>query len=174
METDQNAIAKNKLLLLYIMQKAAIKISDNRLISICNDLSLMDYFDLSTSLSELEENGLIQRTQSINGTFYQIGEMGISTLEFFEKELRMSQRQRIAAYCEEQREAMRMESQLFAEYIRLGEHQFRVTLRILENDVTSFEINFFAATKAEADRLVQGWKKNAMEAYHKVFETLLA
>ena len=86
----------------------------------------------------------------------------------------MSVRQKISAYCEENREQFRLESQLFSEYIRLSEHQYRVNLKVLENDIAVFELSFFASTKAEADKYVQGWKKKALLVYQKTFENLLS
>ncbi len=174
MEVSKTAIAKNKLYILYILDKIEIKLSDTRLIQIANELGLMDYFDLNTALSELADNYLLSRTNSINGTFYQITELGKSTLEFFEKELLKSIRQKIEEYCQENREQLSLESHLFSEYIRVSEHQYRVTLKILENDVSVFEISFFATTKAEADKFVQGWRSRAMQVYQKTFENLLS
>ena len=97
-----------------------------------------------------------------------------TSLPIFEKELLMSVRQKISAYCEENREQFRLESQLFSEYIRLGEHQYRVNLKVLENDIAVFELSFFASTKAEADKYVRGWKKKALLVYQKTFENLLS
>ncbi len=174
MESSKNAIAKNKLAILYILNKMDIRLSDTRLIEAADTLGLMDYFDLNSALHDLTENQLADMSTSINGTFYQITEMGKNTLEFFEKELLMSVRQKISAYCEENREQFRLESQLFSEYIRLSEHQYRVNLKVLENDIAVFELSFFASTKAEADKYVQGWKKKALLVYQKTFENLLS
>ena len=58
MESNKNAIAKNKLAILYILNKMDIRLSDTRLIEAADTLGLMDYFDLNSALHDLTENQL--------------------------------------------------------------------------------------------------------------------
>lgn len=173
MEVNKKAIAKNKLLLLYLLDKMGMRLSEAQLMEITNQEELMDYFDLHAGLAELTSNHLLEQSKAVNGTFYEITDIGRSTLEFFQKEVPYSKRQKLAEYADLHRDALRLESQLFAEYLRIGDHQYRVTLKILENDVSVFELSFFAFTKEEADKFVKSWRKNAMEVYRKTFDNLL-
>ena len=88
----KSKIAINKLLILYILECANTKVSDLRLIQLCNELSLMGYFDLNSALHDLVENHLIEQRNSVNGTFYEISDVGQTTLEFFHKEILYSKR----------------------------------------------------------------------------------
>lgn len=173
METEKNKIAVNKLLILHILECARGKVSDLRLIQVCNELSLMDYFDLNTALHDLTENHLAEQSNSVNGTFYTISDVGETTLEFFRKEMLYSSRTKIAEYCEKHREDIRLDSQLYTEYMRVADDKYRVNLRLLENDIIVFEVSFFALSKEEADRYCTKWRKNALTVYAKTFETLL-
>lgn len=173
MEMKKSKIAINKLLILYILECANTKVSDLRLIQLCNELSLMGYFDLNSALHDLVENHLIEQRNSVNGTFYEISDVGQTTLEFFHKEILYSKRTKIASYCEEHREDIRMDSQLYTEYMRIADDKYRVNLRLMENDIIVFEVSFFANSKEEADRYCSKWRKNALAVYAKTFETLL-
>ncbi len=173
METQKNKIAVHKLLILYILECAKSKVSDLRLIEICNQLSLMDYFDLNSALHDLVQNHLAQQSNSVNGTFYTISDVGETTLEFFRKEMLYSSRTKIADYCEKHQEDIRLDSQLYTEYMRITDDKYRVNLRLMENDIIVFEVSFFASSKEEADRYCSKWRSNALRVYAKTFETLL-
>ena len=71
------------------------------------------------------------------------------------------------------REDIRMDSQLYTEYMRITDDKYRVNLRLMENDIIVFEVSFFANSKEEADRYCSKWRKNALAVYAKTFETLL-
>ena len=99
--------------------------------------------------------------------------MGASTLELFQKELPFSKREAIDAYARQNKDRLRLESQLFAEYLQIGENQFRVTLKLMEKDVPAFELSLLTTSKAEAARIAEGWRRNALEVYQSVFRHLL-
>lgn len=174
METKQEKIAIQKLAILYFLQQAAVRVAEQRLTEANAALALMDYFNLQTNLHEMLENHLLLRQEAVNGRFYQITDVGETTLAFFEKDLLQSVRQKIDAYIENNAQEMRLESNVYAEYVRIAQSQYRVILRMIENDVPVFEVSFFAQTHAEADRYVQAWRKNAMKVYSQMFESLLS
>ncbi len=174
METNQNKIAIQKLALLFFLQSADMAVSERRLSEASADLALMDYFDFKINLHDICDSHLASRKDAVHGRFYEITEVGRETLRFFLKELLYSTRQKIDAYCTDHKQDMQLESTVFAEYIRIGDDQFRVVLRILENNVSVFELSFFAASRAEADRYVSAWRKKAMEIYKSTFENLLS
>ena len=172
METSKNAIEKNKLCLLFLFKAFDQRLSDNQLLSVCTELSLMDYFDLNNSLHELNEAGLLEKSEAVNGVFYSITQIGASTYDFFKKQLPFSQREVIQSFANEHREVLLAESRIFSEYLQISEHQFRVMLKILENNLPIFEINLFAHTKEEAERFAVSWRKNAMSIYQKTISDL--
>ncbi|MGI6665608.1 MAG: DUF4364 family protein [Christensenellaceae bacterium] len=173
METNQGKIAVQKITILYFLQKAQMRILEKRLIEATAELELMDYFDLQTNLHDMLENHLVLQQEAVNGKFFSITEVGETTLAFFEKEMLYSVRTKIETYCAENAREMRLESNLHAEYVRIAEAQYRVMLRMIENDVAVFEMTFFAASREEADQYVTAWRNKAMDVYRIMFETLL-
>ncbi len=169
METSRQKIA-----ILYLLSKCGVRMSEKRLTEAASQLSLMEYFSLRTNLHDLTENGLVKREDSVNGRFYSLTKVGLGTLDFFKKDLYASMREDIDAYAEKNAPDIQLESRVFAEYIRLSDDQYRVVLRIIENDLFVFEMTFFAASRGEADKYVTAWRKKALEVYRQVFEALLA
>lgn len=174
MEIKQQKIAGQKLAILYFLHKASVRVSEQRLTEANAELALMDYFNLQTNLHDMLENHLILRQEAVNGRFFRITDVGETTLEFFIKDLLQSIRHKIDGYLTEYEADMRLESNIYAEYVRIAESQYRVILRMIENDVPVFEVSFFAQTHIEADKYVQAWRKNAMKVYSQMFETLLS
>ena len=174
MEINKKAIAKNKLALLFILEHAGTRLLEDQLIHICNEFSLMDYFDFSNSMAELVNNSLLDREESINGVFYKISDVGSSTLAFFQKELSYTLRTRLTAYLAQHIDALKVQSSLFAQYMQVGEGRFRVMLKVLENNAVSFELNFLTESRAEADKYAKAWREHAAQVHQAVFEALLS
>lgn len=64
------------------------------------------------------------------------------------------------------------ESAIKAEFIPLSESQFIVKCKIIENNVTIFEIQTLASSREQAIKIVRNWEENTNEIYPKVIELL--
>ena len=173
MEVTKKGIERNKLTLLHILREFGTKLTDNQLLVMVTDLGLMDYFDLNSSLRDLADNDLLKREEAVNGIFYSITDMGSETFDFFKKQVPYSLRQELSEYAEQHRDDFTMESKVFCEYMEIGEHQFRVVLRLIENTIPVFEITFFATSKDEAEFYIKAWRRKAFKIYESTFKNLL-
>ncbi len=167
MQLNPKFVAKNKLSILFILSCADFDIREDQLIEYVSDTKLMEYFDLMKSLSELKENSLINIIPSGTAMASSISltDIGKTTLEAFIKELSFTWRESTEEYFDKNRERLLLESKLFADYLRIGENQYRLTLRIVERNLPVFEIMMICTSKEEADSFAKGWKKNAMQVY---------
>lgn len=164
---------QQKLLLLYAMHAAAIPMLDEQLIRISDALGLMNTFELQSALSELRTNQLVTKTDSVVGALYGISQIGSSTLALFKTDLPYSKRQAIDEYIGQNKDQLKLDSQLFAEYLQIGENQFRVTLKLMENYMPTFELSLLVTSKREAAMLADGWRRNALDVYQSVFHHLI-
>ncbi|MCI8518588.1 MAG: DUF4364 family protein [Clostridia bacterium] len=64
------------------------------------------------------------------------------------------------------------ESAIKAEFIPLSEKQFIVKCKIIENNVTIFEVQTLASSREQAVKIVKNWEENTNEIYPKVIELL--
>lgn len=62
------------------------------------------------------------------------------------------------------------ESAIKAEFIPLSEKQFIVKCKIIENNVTIFEVQTLASSREQAVKIVKNWEENTNEIYPKVIE----
>ena len=66
-----------------------------------------------------------------------------------------------------------METQLYAEYIRISDGEYRVTLKILERDVPVLDLNIVCYSKREAQAITSNWQDRATTIYRDLLLSLL-
>ncbi len=174
METNQGKIAVRKVALLYALRQAECPLGEESLAELCAALHLMEYFDLKSNLHDLQQTQWVTPRQQRNGLFYALSPTGVDALSLFEGNLLRSLRAAIDGYLAEHAQELRLRFCTHAESIRLGEHHYRVTLQILENDLAIFELSFFADSAQEADKYLVAWKKRAFAVYASAFDALLS
>ena len=165
MQVNPKHIARNKLSILFMLKSCGLELRENQLIRLVADFSVMEYFELMRTLAELQKDGFIAITPSLAGSLIGITELGVTTLDFFKRELSYTWREKIDAYMEAHRAELRLEAKLFTEYYRIDDNEYRVTLRIIERNIPSFEVTLICTSKEEADRFARGWMKNAVDVY---------
>ncbi len=165
-------IAQNKLLLLYLLNSINIQLSELQILRIVTENGWMNYFDMKESIFELLESRLIDQHETTAGIFYSINKLGQTTLSYLEKELRNSKRKEIDEYCSKNRDELRLETELFADYVKIDEDEYKVMLKVLENQIPVFEINLVTYSKSSAQAFIEKWKSVAPSIYKSTYFTL--
>ena len=168
----KQTMANNKLLLLYLLDKSEIGLSELQLVRIFGELSFMGYFDLKECMFELEQGHHIYSKQTPQCVTYGITEKGSRMLDVLLSDLRLSFRERIDAYLEKHSGELKMESQLAGEMIKLSESEYRVILKVLEEDRTVFELSCIVYSKESAQTMLENWRSNAVSLYKDVLTRL--
>lgn len=165
-------IAQNKLVILYLLKAIHIQLSELQILRIVTDNGWLNYFDFKESMFELIQSKLVDQRQTPSGVFFTITERGEETLFYLQKELRGSQRKAIDEYCEANRDELRLETELFADYIKIDENEYRVMLKILENQIPVFELNLVTYSKSSAEDFIAKWKDVAPRIYKSTYDML--
>lgn len=159
------SLAQNKLLLLYMLKQSSFELSELQIMRIMNDLGFMGYFDLMERLLELESDQHIYSNVTPQATLYGITKEGANIVDVLMDELRLSSRKLIDTYLAEHKDELAKESQLIGEFIKIGDNEYRVTLKVLEKTLTVFEINIVVYSRAEAQLMIDKWRDNAVSIY---------
>jgi hypothetical protein len=167
------AIAQNKLLILYLLRTIDIPLSELQILRTVTENNWLNYFDLKECMFELIESNLIEQRETPSGTFYSVTELGRTTLFYLEKELLNSQRKAIDEYCGANRDDLRLETELFAEYIKIDEGEYKVMLKVLENNVPVFELNLITYSQATAESFINKWRNVAPKIYKRTYDDLV-
>ena len=165
-------IAQNKLLILYLLKTINIQLSELQILRIVTDNNWLNYFDLKECMFELIESNLVEQRDTPNGAFFTITELGETTLFYLEKELFNSQRKAIDTFCIENRDELRLETELFADYIKIDEGEYKVMLKVLENQVPVFELNLITYSQNSAEEFIKKWKHVAPKIYKSTYDSL--
>ncbi len=166
------AIAQNKLLILYLLKTINIQLSELQILRIVTDNGWLNYFDLKECMFELIEGRLVEQRETPNGMFYAITELGQTTVFYLEKELLESQRKAVDAYCAANRDDLRLETELAADYIKIDEGEYKVMLKVLENQQPVFELNLITWSKSSAEAFIRKWKDVAPAIYKTAYDSL--
>ncbi len=169
---QKNTIAQNKLLILYLLKTIDIQLSEIQILRIVTDNGWLNYFDLKESLFELVESNLVAQRDTPNGIFFSISPPGCDTLFYFEKELLSSQRKAIDEFCDANRGDLRLETELSADYVKIDDGEYKVMLKVLENQIPVFELNLVTFSKASAEAFISKWKRVAPIIYKNTYDTL--
>ena len=84
---NTRALAESKLIILYLIEKIEIPLSNSEICQFALEKNLMDYFSVQQYLSEMVESGLLEVTTENNSTRYTITADGEETLNYFIKHI---------------------------------------------------------------------------------------
>ncbi len=169
----KQTMAHNKLLLLYLLDSAQMRLNELQLIRIMDELGFMQFFDMQECLFELSQNNHITETTTPQGTTYCITEAGSKLVYVLQNDLRHSFREAIQTYITANKSELEKESQYVGEFIKLSDSEYRVTLKVLEHDRTVFEINLLMYSKRDAQIMTEKWRDHAVELYQEVLSRLV-
>lgn len=174
METTVKGRTRNRLTVLYMLRSAGMRLLEEQITRISCDLSLMEIIDVKMCIAELRDGGLIAEREAINGVFFVLTPTGENSLDFYTKEINWSSRQKIDDYMRSHREELEMETRIFVEYFRITDSKYRVNMRVMDGDITMFEVGLLATSKTEAAKMADGWRRNAMKVYTAACEAIFA
>ncbi|MBC8528754.1 DUF4364 family protein [Christensenellaceae bacterium NSJ-44] len=172
---DMNTLLANKkLLLLYLIQQLRMPPTNEQLIRLMDQTGYLDYFELQQALFELVENNLLAcpDSQSRSGPFHLTAE-GNQALELFLDRIPPLLRLEIKHFALASRAELLEENQVVADYQKLSEDEYLVTLKAVEQGVTLFQMELNIATRELAKELCNNWKKRSGLAYRALIDALL-
>jgi hypothetical protein len=155
-----------------MLKSINIQLSELQILRIVSENNWLNYFDLKDCMFELMENRLVDQRDTPNGLFYSITDLGGETVFYLEKELPSSVRKAIDTYCQANRDDLRLETELFADYIKIDEGEYKVMLKVLENQVPVFELNLVTYSQTSAETFIKKWKDVAPKIYKSTYDKL--
>ena len=166
--SPKQTMTHNKLLLLYLLAKSDIQLSELQIMRISNELEFMGYFDLKECVFELTQNDHIQEISTPHGVLYRITDQGREIVRVLETDVRQSFRRAIDDYLRDNKPSLFKESRFIGEHLKLRDGEYRVSLKALEKNEPVFEINLIVPTRDEARAMVDGWTENAVSVYQDI------
>ena len=169
---DNNSLAQNKLLILYIMSKVNKPLNSEELLQLVLSITDMNYFYFQQFLLDLLENKYIADFESDSSKLYIITEIGKETLELTENIIPGILKLNIDKSFKENLINIKEELSVTAEFIPESEKEYFVKCKLVENSKILLDITLFAGSREQAKNITDNWKKNANLLYPEIFKML--
>jgi len=170
--SDNETLAENKVLILYVFNKINKPISNHNLYKIILSLNDMNYFYFQQFLLDLLDEKYIINYQENNFDLYELTKKGIETLELTLDLLPGIQKLKVDSTIKENLETIANTNAIISEYTPLETGGFNVTCKIIENNTILFETTIYAGTLEQAKLIKENWDKNASSIYPNILEML--
>ncbi|MEA4815996.1 MAG: DUF4364 family protein [Lachnospiraceae bacterium] len=166
-------LAENKLLLLLIVSKIDIPISNSEICQFVLENEFMDYFTLQQYLAELVDAGALTRFKDNNFVRYNLTETGAELLALFITHVSDNVKNKINIYIHQNSKRIKNEYSVNANYFPEVNDQFVVKCGVYDTDGSSLmEISVLVPTKEQSKLICNNWKKNASNLYASIFSSL--
>ena len=162
---------KNKLILLYIADRANKLVTREQLYRTAILNSEMEYFAFEEALGELMEDGLLCEVPKAYGSCLGATDLGREALSMFEKSVPMDERRRLDAYLDAHRNDFMRETQISS---RIEKSGAGVTLHLLlsEADRTVLSVSLAAASEEQAMAMRSRWEATSEPIYNYIWDVL--
>ncbi|NLP13194.1 MAG: DUF4364 family protein [Clostridium sp.] len=170
---NDKVLAENKLILLYIIDKVNIQISNLQITKIILENKFMNYFMLQQLLNELCNQEYLSCEIVDQKAFYAITPSGKQALGYFTSHIPAGIKSLIDNNITIIRNKIRNETFVSAEYSSENENDFVVSCQVREDNFSLINLKITVGTKNDARRICENWKKNSQTIYSEIIESLL-
>jgi len=172
--SDNETLAENKVLILYILNKIDAPVSNDELLQLVLSIEDMNYFYFQQFLLDLIDNKYILKGFSDkNETMYEITNEGKQAITLVQDLIPGFTRFQIDNNFKEDLRSIEDEYSITADFIPESENCYTVDCKITENGQVTFEVKTFAGSREQAKSIVENWKKNAVKLYPKMLKMLV-
>lgn len=173
--SEENKLAENKLIILYLLKKMNISLSNNEICQFALESNIMDFFSAQQYLGELADSEFIEAYTENGATRYIITSEGSNALDFFQN--RISEWMKSAAndYILTNSKRIRSEYETSANYFPEITGEYLVKCAVCGIDGTKImEVDVTVATKNQALLICNNWKKNVNSIVGDIFSRLVS
>lgn len=170
--SDDETLAENKVLILYVLNTANKPITNDVLYKLVLSAIDMNYFYFQQFILDLISVNYIVSFEKENQMLYQITDSGKRTLDLTLDLLPGIIKLKADTNLKSILETSEEDESIVAEFTPLSENHYTIICKIVENNETVFEIKTFAGSREQAKEIVDNWKENANSIYPKILDIL--
>ncbi len=172
-ENSSEELASNKLLILYIINKINIDLTNSQITQVVLDTEIMNYFSLQQFISQLMESKFLTTYKDSGKEYYSITQKGFEILEYFLSRISQDVTTKIDTYLDKNRDNLLSDTEVKASFIKQNDHEFIVNLRVIENKSDLIDLNLNVSSDKQANLICNNWKKNASHMYAEIIDLLI-
>ena len=166
-------LAEHKLIILHLLQKMGIALSNSEICQFLLEKNYMDYFSVQEYLAELVQAGWLEKTREQNNTRYTLTDDGEDVINYFIGHISDEVKNEINVYVHENSKRIRAEYAVTANYFPELNGEFLVKCGLCDDTgVTLMEINISVVSKAQAQLICRNWRKHVNQYYRDFLSAL--
>lgn len=170
--SDNATLAENKVLILYILNLVNRPLSNDEFYKLVLSVTDMNYFYFQQFLLDLTADKYIEAYVMESMPLYRITDFGKNALSLTKDVLPGILKLKVDENFKTELDIIEEESSISADFMPKSEKEFIVTCKIVENNVTTFELKTFAGSIQTAKTICSNWKENASKIYPQVIKLL--
>ena len=172
--SDDGTLAENKLILLYLLQKMNIALSNNEICQFVMEQNVMDYFLAQSYLSQLVNAHFLDELTENGTTRYQVTPSGREALGFFENRISPWLKNAANEYIANNKSRIKSEYETSANYFPEINGEYLVKCAVCALDGTQImEVDVTVPTKKQAQIICTNWKQNVNHIVSDIFASLI-
>ncbi|MCL2016680.1 MAG: DUF4364 family protein [Defluviitaleaceae bacterium] len=169
----ENENTETKLTILYLIDRMDLPLSRSQITDCVLQAELMDYYTLQQSLSEMAEGGYLDAVTDSNTTRYTLTDDGIKMLEYFEKRIPPSVRNKINHYIKNNLKDIKRTFENTATFFpNTKNNEFIVKCGVYEESRVLMELSISVDTREQARTIQNNWKNSAKTLYGDIIQIL--
>jgi predicted transcriptional regulator len=169
---DTLELAENKLLLLYIINRLNLPVSNAQLTELVLKNNMMNYFLLQQYIDELVSAEFLRYANMSGSKRLMMTEKGKKVLEMFGDRVSEKKCEIVNEYIEKNWDEIEKDVTISADYTIEKKDNFIVSLKAMEKDKLLIDIRFNVPTNKNARDLCTKWKENYADMYEKITSIL--
>lgn len=165
-------LAQNKLILLYLIDKINMPVSNLQITKIVLSNNFMNYFLLQQHLNELCDDKLLSLETVEEKSTYRITGNGKKILSYFPGLIPIGIKSRIDNMASEIKKSVKNETLITADYIPGSENEYIVSCKISEDNFPLLNLKLAVGTKNDARLICKNWEQHSQAIYAEIIELL--
>lgn len=166
-------LAENKLIIIYILKKINMPISNIQLTDIILENNFMNYFSLQQYITELMSSSFIKYIKYNNKKRITITEKGQKVFSLFGDRISNSKKEMLDEYLNAHMENIKKEITITADYTIENSNNYLVNLKACESNNTLLDIKIGVSSNKQAREICERWKKNSSIMYKKIVSSII-
>ena len=173
LNSDDQTLAESKILLLYILSKVGKPISHNEFLELVSSIVDMNYFYFQQFLLDLLEDNYIAKYIQEDVEIYEITNEGKNAIDLTIDIIPGILKLEVDSKFKQNLDNIKDKFSISAEYTPLSEREFSIRCKIVENNITIFDLQAHAGSREQAKKIVENWNNNSTELYPKLLQLLI-
>lgn len=167
-----HGVTKDKLIMLFFLNTLGLEVTRDQLVTVGLQCDILPYFEMQNAINELEEVGAIAAVPRSFGQGYCVTPIGEEVLQLFQEELPLSLRKTLQTHAEENRQAMKHQTQYASSITDLPGGPCLVTLRARERNQEFLNLTIMLPDRETAEHARDHWLERASAVYQSLISKL--